>query len=618
MTGSAVDTHMDQVFFGWRQDGGLGPVASSYPNNDDTRRWHQRLQRRLRLQPVPNGEPLPSAAFSYLCFGDGSAAFIRRVSAGVSEGRNNSLALIGSAHVLDIDAAIGLSMMPNWLDDPRQNGPIGRIPTAMVQQSGADPRGLLSVVQAHEQHVAAVLAGLIARPTAALSVVGGVERECLAIIWALHEVAGRYLPQRFAGRPNWSFSTYEDQHDTAAGELPGIVFLPAAQPGAGTIKRMIIDLRQPQVGAAEMALARKVIHYLINNLPTDPSIDDTPALPAAIWAEPGLRTGEVPMPAQRPAPAPAAAPVERTPVSALLDSDDARSFVQELGVLEDVAAQRGEVMYRHLSHAMLNDLARFIREVIPDELSRQLLRVVYGRSPDRELTDPAAEKHAVKMIRRGESDELAGLLAASASSLRPIREAAFDRVVDRAGKSANRSNGFPARQWRRGRNHRHFRWAAIAAVLAVLGIVFLSGYLFGRAGERAAPVAIRTVASQVPATNKTTAITTPAAPAQNTQPADQNQNAGGPRAVDVSTDLDRDPGREVWMFRREGDGDYVVDRCDSVKHSQYSWTCRRPQGDSSVHLWAISVTGRDGQQLGGEKGTRAPADDSRHALAQIP
>ena len=51
MTGSTVDTYIDQVFFGWQPDGGLGPMASSYVNPEDTRRWYHRLQMRLRLQP---------------------------------------------------------------------------------------------------------------------------------------------------------------------------------------------------------------------------------------------------------------------------------------------------------------------------------------------------------------------------------------------------------------------------------------------------------------------------------------------------------------------------------------------------------------------------------------
>jgi hypothetical protein len=626
MTGSTVDTHIDQVFFGWRPDGGLSPVASSYVNAEDTRRWYRRLQQRLRLQPVP-GEQLPSAAFSYLCFAGGDAVFVRRVSGGVSEGRNNSVALIGAGNVLDFDAAVGLSTA-TWTDELPQNDQVSPVSVAKVKKTSADAQALRSLVLEFEEHVVAVLAGLIARPTAALSVIGGVERERLAIVWALHEAAVRYLPQRFLGRRDWSFSTYEDQHDTAAGDLPGIVFLPAVQPGAGTVRRLIIDLRSSRAGATEQALARQVIHYVINNLPADPSIDDAPAPPSAAWAEPGLRTGEVPMatqrpspipaqvPAQVPAPTPASAPAERTPVSALLDAADTLTFVQQLGLLE--TAQPGAAMYPHLDHGMTDQLADFIQVDIPDELMRRVLRILYGDYPERELSNSDAEKHAIKLIRRGTSDQLAGLVAAAAPALRPIRDAAFERLVYRTGRSATRSNRFPARQWRRGRRNRYFRLAAVVAALAVLGVAFLLGYLAGRPGGPTT-TAIQTVASRAPTTNKAPAAPVAPAPttAQNNQQADQNQNGGG-QAVDVSTAADRDPGREVWMFRREGDGDYVVDRCDSVRHSEYSWTCRRPPGEASDHLWAISVTGRDGQQLHGVQGRKAPADDNRHALVPIP
>jgi hypothetical protein len=576
------EANVEQVFFGWSRDGGgLGPLASSYPHPGEMHRWHARLQKHLRLQPMP-GAPVPSAAFSYFVF-DGIAVLVRRVSAGVSSGRNNSQALIADEDVLDFYAAIGMSIA-NWPDDPPENAPIRPLRADNVQGTRSRAQSLAAIVGKYDNHVGIVLAGLLADPTRPLSVIGGDDRAALATVWALHEAAIRYLPRRFAGRRDWSYSTYEDKHDAAAGELPGIVFLPTAQPGAGAVNRTIVDLsRQPLVDEAGLALAHRVIHYLVNDMTPVDTIDDTP-----VRKQPGMTSGPVTMPSPRPAPvAPvssAPAPAEHSPVEALLAAVTVDDFNRELDRLE----QRRSILYTSIDVAALDDLARFVEVDARNELLGRLLKLTYGQRLPGALHEPEAQKHAVKLIKRGQSDQLARLRGAPAPAGEPIREAAFERWTAGAGKPPGETNGSMSTRLRVARHSRYFWWIAGGAAVLALALVFVLGFLTGRPGNAAAPAASPAVATKaaVPTTKAPTEATQAPtqAPTQATQnnsqqnDQNQNQNAGVPVASRA--------GQDVWMFRPAKDGRdfFPLELCQPK--SDTSWTCTptASDGDSIVAM----------------------------------
>jgi hypothetical protein len=563
------EANVEQVFFGWSRDGGgLGPLASSFPHPGEMHRWHARLQKHLRLQPMP-GAPVPAAAFSYFVF-DGIAVLVRRVSAGVSSGRNNSQALIAPEDVLDFYAAIGMSIA-NWPDDPPENAPIRPLRADNVQGQRRQAQSMSAIVHKYDNHVGIVLAGLLADPTRPISIIGGDDRAALATVWALHEAATRYLPRRFAGRRDWSYSTYEDKHDTAAGELPGIVFLPTAQPGAGNVNRAIVDLtRAPQVDEAHLALAHRVITYLVNDMTPDESIDDTPPR-----RQPGMTSGPVTMPGPRSAPvsppvAAPPAPAEHSPVEALLAAVTIDDFHRELERLE----QRRTVMYPSIDVAALDELARFVEVDARNQLLERLLKVTYGPRLSGTLHEPEAQKHAVELIRRGQSDQLARILGRAAPAGEPIREAAFERWASGAGRPPGDTSGGMSHRLRAAWHSRYFWWIAGALAL-LLVVVFGLGFLTGRPGAAAAPAPTPTptVAKAVVPTTKPP---TEATQVPTTQPA---QNNGQQPAAGVTIQVDSQADQDVWKFRAAKDGRSFVPLAPCHQDSEISWTCTRNAED---------------------------------------
>jgi hypothetical protein len=621
MTGSTVDTNVDQVFFGWRLDGGLGAVASSCPDQAETERWHYLLQNRLRMHSMP-GATLPAAAFSYLQFGDGTAAWVRRVSTGASAGRNNSRAVIGSDQVLDFYAAIGLSMVTTWSDDPQAV----RWPAAKIQRAADQAQDMLQRIGDYDHELSIVLASLLANPAAPLSIIGGIEDEgCLAIIWALHRVARHYLPQFFAERRNWSFSTYEDQHDTGAGDLPQIVFLPTAQLGAGTVNRLVVDLAQPQFDAADFAVARHVVDYLIRNQRPDHTIvDGPPPMPAPLSASPPVvpsqpyangASGALTVPRQ-PEPAPSAAPqAERSPVTPLLEARTVGEFVKSLRQLEKTWQGRG-VLYPYVDAGALDKLAQFAEMNVRNELLERLLFLTYG--PRLEGTrDAEGKKHAVGLIRGAQSEQLALMLGTAAPRSDEIREAAFARWADGAGKPPGTTNGMLARQWRGARHSRYFPWVTGGAVAVLLALVFILGFLVGRPVDAAGPHPTPTVVPPAPTTTKPTTEatrTTPPTTTQPTTPQDNatdpgqdggnpnggNPNGGGPDGVPIRADN----GGTAWTFQRVDDTHFIpLAPCQQANGN--NWVCSRPSSANSDQVFAMAVApGTDLSSRVGQRVTR--------------
>jgi len=598
MTGPIVDTQVNQAHFAWRPDGGLGLVLSSYLDPTEKDKWNKRLQNSVRIYPVP-GAPLPSAGYSYHVFSDGYAAWVRRATTGVTEGRNNSMALIGRTEVLDLQAAIGLSSQ-GWPDELPGNGQSPPLSAAQVRGAAA-LADQLSRVREFENDVACVLAGLLPNPTAALSVIGGVEPERLAIVWALHRIAAHYLPHRFHDRPNWSFSTYEDQHDTGAGTLPGIVFLPAPQIGAGDIKRVIVDLAQPRVNQADLALARHVVGYLAHNRPPDDSIVDVPV------ARPRQATSLPTVPRQPPA-----APPERSPLADLLEAPHVAVFTRELRRLEEMVVQQGSVLHPRADLATIDKLTEFVEVTARTELLKRLLWLLYGGGLAGELSDAKAERHAARLVREGQSDQLARMLGAAAPRGSRIRDAAVDRWAD-AGRPPAEKAGRLSEQLRAARRSRWFPWVAAGAAVLAAAVVFLVGYLFGRPDNAAAAVVATAPPTAVvkppaavvkPPTEATQAPPT----APDNQPTSPDQNAVDQPSVQVRADQ----GGTAWVFLRVGENQFKpLSVCQQQVPPGNEWTCAKLPGESGEQVaMAISpgtdLSGLIGQPMSREAGWGKP------------
>jgi len=582
MTGPILDTQVNQAYFAWRPDGGLSLVVSSFFDPTDKEKWSYRLRTHVRIYPVP-GTPLPSAGFSYLLFDDGSAAWIRRATAGATEGRNNSWVLIGRVDVLDFQAAIGLSLRPGWPDEPPPSGQSSPVPADKVRAATGFTKDLLSSVRDYQDDVEFVLAGLLADPVAELSVIGGVEPERLAIVWALQRVAEKYLPQRFRDRSDWSFSTYEDRHDTGAGELPGIVFLPARQQGAGAINRTIVDLAQPHVDPADHAQARRVVHYLVHNLQPDESLGDLP------FARPQPETPPVPRQPEAVAPAPA----ERSPLADLLEAQHLGGFMRELRRLEETVLPHRTVLFPRAGLPTIDKLTEFVEVNARVELLHRLLRLLYGHDVEMGLVDAKAERHAAKLIKQGQSDQLARMLGAAAPPGTRSRDAAFARWAD-VGRLPAETAGQLSEQLRAARRSKWFPWVAAGAAVLAAAVVFLLGYLFGRPDNPAA--AVSPTASPTAVTKPTTttvkppteATQAPPPTAQDNPPTGQGQNAGAQPSIQVRADQ----GGTAWVFLRASNDQFVLlSACQPP--SGNDWTCTRQPGVNGEQVAMAIPAGTD-------------------------
>lgn len=581
MTGPTLDSDVNQAYFAWRPDGGLSLVASSYLDSAQNEKWSHRLQKHLRIYPVPD-TPLPSAGYSYHLFPDGSAAWIRRAMVGATAGRNNARALIGQADVLDFPTAIGLSLRPGWTDDPPAGGHTRPVSAVEVRGAIGSAEELMSRVHKHRDDVAVVLAGLLADPAGALTVIGGVEAERLVTIWALHRIAERYLPQRFRDRPDWSYSTYEDKHDSPPGSLPGIVFLPVSQRGANTVRRTIVDLAQPRVDPGHLAQAHDLVSCLLGERQPDGLIVDVPVV------RPREKVYGAPAPAASPwqtgpqVVTPVAAPPRAAPARSLLanllKARDVTSFEQELYKLE----QHGMVLHPHADTATIDTLARFVEVNVRHELLKRLLDLLYGRSLAGDLHDAKAEKHAIALITRGQSDQLALMAGAAARPGSRIRDAAFDRLAAGAGKPPAELVGQLSSQLRAGRHSQWFPWAAAGVAAVTAALVFLLGFLYGRPDSTtAAPAVVVTVPSS--------AVATPPPPPEGDQAStDSRPPGGGPGQSDgdlPSVRVRADQGGTAWVFTKLTDDQFVpLTICQEPSGNEWTCTKQPPAGGEQVAI----------------------------------
>ncbi|MCS7477476.1 hypothetical protein ACFFQW_47270 [Umezawaea endophytica] len=249
--GQEARGHLDQIVFGFVDSGAGGAMDIAWTTFPTTSSrvavWKERLRNHVRLHSSQVGGQsyLPDHSLSYLEFGDGSAALLRRTNEGEA-GRNWSHAIVGSASDLGQHAA-ALWDWRRW-----QEG------------SSAIPLDTLHVDALHEHHAAVapeldrrslrqrhyvvpVVRALLADPLARLTVLDAPEHAVAELVWLSRRITEPLLPA-------WTFSTYEVTDGRDVPDLPSVLFLRAA-PLAGETghRRLYLDEALAGDGAADAA-----------------------------------------------------------------------------------------------------------------------------------------------------------------------------------------------------------------------------------------------------------------------------------------------------------------------------------------------------------------------------
>lgn len=267
------DNLVHQAFFGWSRDAGMSIMASSFPIGSETQRWQRRLQGHVRLQPGP-GTELPGHALSYIDFDDGTAAVVRRVDTGVSPGRSSAHVLIGSTAVLDVPAALALANWEGWRAKIDSMPWLAPVSPAFFSDIAHEFQLMQEQVRHCQSELIIVLARILERPGAPLSIIGCRDEYRLPVVWGLRAAADGYLRQQFGIARRWSFSTYEVRHDVFIENLPEIVFLPV-KPQLDVVVRTVIDLDEPETVSRNTSLAERLVASMLNGSPPVSS-DSTP------------------------------------------------------------------------------------------------------------------------------------------------------------------------------------------------------------------------------------------------------------------------------------------------------------------------------------------------------
>ncbi|WP_328475426.1 hypothetical protein OHA21_19135 [Actinoplanes sp. NBC_00393] len=457
-----TEGRFDQLFFGWNQQTGKHSVlADSFGDGEDARRCFYHLKSHLRLQRMRE-EDVPEAALSYLVLPDGVAAVLRRVSAGVNAGRNNSHALVGPTGLLTPRVALGLSASPGWLIEPPSGSLKSYGPELAADAARRADEQFRPAVSAGAATLVPIVAGVLGDPRAPISVIGCPEHLKTTMLWALLEIAEKTR----TGLPEFSFSTYEIQHD---GSVPHIVFLPARPYERVEVARTVVDLSHPDAGGSQTDAAQVLCQQLVAG-----------KLPAAV----GTRSRPIPVTAPSAPPVPPASPVslEGQMVAALRQAEDLPHFDR---VLSDLEARPRHLVRAALDAAALDDVALRVEVDFREELLHRLLTAVYG--PDLEdLADSRVQAHAIAAVRDGRSEQLALMIGKAGGS---VGKAAYKRwAADARGRRSDPGARI-VRRLRAQQRARYLPVAALVAVAAVLGVAFLSGLLLGRSEQGPAAAA---------------------------------------------------------------------------------------------------------------------------------
>lgn len=507
MTEPRQDDHVHQAFFGWSYEAGqLTLLDDTFGHEAAGTRWLHSLGNFLRLQRVDEAE-LPAQALSYFAFADGWAAVLRRVARGYSPGRNNSHALIGPASVLTVPVALGLEGWQEWRSEPPSE-PMRCLDATYVTGFGvAAERRLRPLAKERERDLVAVLARLLDCPERPLSIVGCPDRYRLAVVWGLREAADGYLRRNGLTLP-WTFSTHEHRHDDAIDGLPAIVFLSASPQGVGQADRTIVDLGLPETVGYHSDLAQELVRSLLHGAPAPHDervaqvVGSRRTPPDRDWpaaAHQGGRqqhdrppyggTGPAVPPAAGTLPAAdgdrVAVPARRT-VGVLLEAKSVVAIESGLRQLEDLAKHppTRQQLRSAMDSASVNAAVQLVEVTAREEWLGRLLQVLYGPQFE-DLADASAIRHATRLVRDGQSDQVVRMLGRSARQHNAICKATFDRLT--GDSSTLVPTGQLARAARSARRSRYLPVAVLAAASALLLVVFLAGYVAGRPATAAAP-----------------------------------------------------------------------------------------------------------------------------------
>ncbi|MBP2324816.1 hypothetical protein JOF56_005201 [Kibdelosporangium banguiense] len=491
MTEPRSDEVVHQAFFGWSPDQNKHTILASSLDELTEQKWRVRLQDHVRLQPVHGGGGVPHSAMSYLTFGEDLGAVVRRVHLGHSPGRGNAHVLIGWKPGLDVSLALRLENWPQWRVKVPETGLMEQIALSSLV-GAAGPAGLRpEEVDRLEPMVVTVLARLLDHPDEPLSIIGCPDADRLALVRCLHAAADPHL-RKNGIRRCWSYSTYEDRHGDSIANLPEIVFLPMRSPDTSA-RRNVVDLDRGSRVSSYTGLANQLIAALCEGTPeavvADADLngswhsDQTREVAVPRQPEPvaavrkGLRES-VPSQQVRGTVAQKTHRVEDVGARAVEDLlaattvMDLHSFLFRLAKLDD----RGRESLRAAADVrVLDRIVEFVEVDARYQLMSKLLEVMYG-ADGRDLRSHEAQRHAARLVQDGQSEQIAIMLgvAGKRHNTPQIVEAAYKRwsVSGLQPRHVARRLRFGSKRW-------HLPMIAAVALLAVLALVFVLGYLAG-------------------------------------------------------------------------------------------------------------------------------------------
>ncbi|GGP68682.1 hypothetical protein [Saccharothrix coeruleofusca] len=633
MTGPDGVVH--QLFFGWSTVHRQHTVmCHSFQGDEDMRRWAARLKNHVRLAST-GGSDAPASAFSYLVFPDGQAAVIRRVARGRSPGRENAHALVGPVAVLTPPVALGLCLSTEagqpWQDEVAEGVSTYSFDPQYFARR-ADPAPVLrEAASGLGGRLVNVVAQVLEQPDRPVSVIGCPERERLAMVWALRRALDGDRPARDRSADwRWSFSTYADRADDSVANLPWILFLPP-RPTLGVSHRLVVDLARPVLGSrtphardlvagvfaepsrtpAQQDPAQQEVaqHDLAPQGATQQDATQLDAVQQDVARQDvghpeEAQAAHSPLPDyggawatrdDRPASAETAAetwssaPSYRKgppnpkadlakPVLAATNTADLRAELKLLA--HDHPAVR---IRENFDSRVVDKIVDFAELSAPRELVERLLETLYGPRC-RDLLDPTARQHALKLIDGCRSDQVATALAAYAGeqNATDIGEAAYRRwlrVGRLRGPVSPGSRRVPRVAGGRGAL---LVGVGLAAVLLLVG--FLLGLLVASPAEQAGPT---TAVPPVPQSSVTEAWpTTP----PRTEPT-PGQQLSGTVTAEVAAD------RRLFGFVRSGDRYYPQQECRQDNAFRQEWRCEKRSGTVDGEFVAAVVPEEEARGL---------------------
>ncbi|WP_439656033.1 hypothetical protein ACSHWB_26760 [Lentzea sp. HUAS TT2] len=548
---------IDEAFFGWSLTAGEHTIISCSLSPELAEMWRARLQDHVRLQPVP-GFPTPQSALSYLEFSDGSAAVLRRVRQGYTEGRENTHVLIGSQTALGASLALRLEHWDGWKSTAPHGG-MGTTAAPYLASVAGSEDELLTRARPLEMQLVEALVRLLEYPGRPLSIVGCPDHYRVPMAWALHRAAKRHLEQTFNQGRRWTFSTYQERHGAGIDNLPEVVFLPAMPSDGEQHNRTVVRLDELVATNSQFTdIARQLVAGLFHGAQQQASPPRQPVNrvhPAPVDVPSGgVRLQPSAVAVSTPSPMRTASNTADALSGPLLGAQTADAF---LTALRTLAADKDRGPLRSVMNVdEVNRAVEFVEINTRFEMLTRLLEVLYG--PDcQDLKGPdEALAHAARLVENCRSDQLALMLGrAAAKHKRPtVYERVLERELHLGGplKPGPRNRVKGVLSWV-GKRRQRFALVAVAAfLLLVAGLI--GGYLLGQPETVAAP------ATPVPSTAAPTTTTDP--------PVSQLKSGTVQVAADVRT-------QQVFAFVQVGDRYFPQGACAALDIGSSTWSCEQ-------------------------------------------